>query len=107
MDSPATEPLPVPPDDTATACALLGPNVRRIREARGLTQTQLGVASGYQEKSAKVSISRIEARKALPRLMIMCRIAEALGVKPHQLLDPGYRPRACTKHAAGKASPSK
>lgn len=79
----------------------IGPIIRRAREAKGLTQAALGHAAGYAGKSAVVTINRIERGLSLPRLVGLFRIAEALDVPPHQLLD------ASSKFAASATPPPK
>jgi transcriptional regulator with XRE-family HTH domain len=57
--------------------------VRRLREAKGLSQGALAADAGiYQEL-----ISRIENGAANPELDTLDRIADALGVKPRELFD--------------------
>jgi len=84
--------MTVTPDDIFRAQLHLGPLVRRLRVARSLTQKDLGHAAGYKGASAVVTISRIEKSQALPRLVGLFRLADALGVQPYQLLDPNYHP---------------
>jgi transcriptional regulator with XRE-family HTH domain len=62
---------------------VLARNVRRLREARGLSQGALAADAGiYQEL-----VSRIENGAANPELDTMGKIAAALGVHPRELLD--------------------
>ena len=62
---------------------VLARNVRRLREAKGLSQGALAADAGiYQEL-----ISRIENGAANPELDTLDRIADALGVKPRELFD--------------------
>jgi transcriptional regulator with XRE-family HTH domain len=62
---------------------ILAGNVRRLREAKGLSQGALAADAGiYQEL-----ISRIENGAANPELDTLGKIAAALGVHPHELLD--------------------
>lgn len=55
--------------------------VRRIREARGLTQAQLADRSGLNQ----ATISKIERGTANVTLDVILHIAEALGVQPFEL----------------------
>lgn len=59
-----------------------GPVLRQFRIARSLTQDELaarmGIASPY--------ISRLESGHKLPSLEMVCKLAEALGVKPSELI---------------------
>lgn len=78
-------------EHTDRAQTLLGPILKRVREARGLTQLELGHAAGYSGRSAIVTISRIEQGQSLPRLVSLFRLADALQVQPHNLLDPTFQ----------------
>jgi transcriptional regulator with XRE-family HTH domain len=64
----------------------MGKLAERIKEARikreiGVRElaTRAGITPGY--------LSRIEARGEIPTGEVICRLAEALGVPPEQLLD--------------------
>lgn len=61
----------------------LGALIRKLRRTEGLTVHQLasevGRTPGY--------ISRVEARGEIPSAELICRLAEALGAAPGQLLD--------------------
>ena len=62
---------------------VLARNVRRLREARGLSQGALAADAGiYQEL-----VSRIENGAANPELDTLGKIADALDVRPGELLD--------------------
>jgi transcriptional regulator with XRE-family HTH domain len=62
---------------------VLARNVRRLREAKGLSQGALAADAGiYQEL-----ISRIENEAANAELDTLGKIADALGVHPGELLD--------------------
>jgi transcriptional regulator with XRE-family HTH domain len=66
-----------------TAAGLSLTFVRRLREAKGLSQGALAADAGiYQEL-----ISRIENGAANPELDTLGKIAAALGVYPRELLD--------------------
>lgn len=58
----------------------LGQVVRQHREAKGLTQEELGTAAGYSQASAGVSISRLEGGNLAPRVERMVAIARELDV---------------------------
>jgi transcriptional regulator with XRE-family HTH domain len=61
---------------------ILAANVRRLRESKGLSQGALATDAGiYQEL-----VSRIENGVANPELETLGKIADALGVLPHELL---------------------
>ncbi len=63
--------------------ALVVRRVRQIREARGLTQTDLGERAGI----APAEISRLERGRRVPRVDTLGRIAEALGVAPASFFE--------------------
>ena len=57
--------------------------MRRFREAKGLSQGALAADAGiYQEL-----VSRIENSAANPELDTLGKIADALGVRPGELLE--------------------
>ena len=59
-----------------------GKNLKRIREERGLTQTQLA----QMITTNRVSISEWENGVRYPQVIWVYRLAEKLGVKPSDLL---------------------
>jgi len=62
---------------------VLARNVRRLREAKGLSQGALAADAGiYQEL-----VSRIENSAANPELDTLGKIADALGVEPRELFE--------------------
>ena len=68
---------------TARIRRVLARNLRRLREAKDLSQGALAADAGiYQEL-----ISRIENGAANPELDTLGKIAAALGVHPRELLD--------------------
>ena len=58
----------------------LGQVIRQHREAKSLTQEQLGIAAAYSHASAGVSISRLEGGNLAPRADKLVAIAKALDV---------------------------
>ena len=60
---------------------LLAANVRRLRKARGLSQEQLAFESGIH----RTYISGVERTVRNPTIVIVGRIAGALGVEPAEL----------------------
>ena len=60
----------------------VGATIRRLREAKGLTQDQLAMAVGMMRSN----ISRIEAAKHRPTLETMEKIAQALKVSVAELV---------------------
>lgn len=61
----------------------LGTNLRAARERLGLTQEQVAERCGVHF----TEISRIEAGKRDPRVSTLRRLAEAVEVKPGELLE--------------------
>lgn len=66
----------------------IGPNIRRIRELRGLTQLELAHAMGHTGPNAGHSISRIESGERTPWVETLEKIAEVLGVPMGLFLLP-------------------
>jgi transcriptional regulator with XRE-family HTH domain len=64
------------------ARALLGQNVRRLREERDWSQEQLAFESGLD----RTYISGVERGVRNPTVLVIARIAKALDVKPDDLL---------------------
>jgi ribosome-binding protein aMBF1 (putative translation factor) len=62
----------------------IGATIRKLREARGITQEQLADAVGMM----RGNISRIEAAKHRPTLETIERIAKALKVSVVELIVP-------------------
>ena len=63
--------------------AVLAKNVRRLRQAKGLSQDDLAADAGLFQKT----ISGIENGRSNPELDTLGKIAAALGVHPGELLD--------------------
>jgi transcriptional regulator with XRE-family HTH domain len=66
---------------------VVGPVVRRLREARGLQQTALAKHAGV----SRITLNRIESGVQDPTLSTLERIARALGVRVRDLLPPEGR----------------
>ena len=62
--------------------AVLGKNVRRFRRRKGLTQEQLA----FEAEIDLTYMGGIERGKRNPSLLVMARIADALGVQLPKLL---------------------
>lgn len=63
--------------------ATIGRTIRSLREQRGMSQEVLsGLAGMY-----KSHLGRIERGEKKPNLDSLCRIASALGLEPHELLQ--------------------
>lgn len=57
--------------------------MRRLRQSAGLTQEQLA----FEADIDLTYVGGIERGRRNPSLLVMVRIAEALKVEPHALLD--------------------
>lgn len=57
-----------------------GDKLKRIRTFRKMTQKQLGLALGYDDKSADVRIAQYEADKRIPKEDTVCAMADILNV---------------------------
>ncbi|WP_288191722.1 helix-turn-helix transcriptional regulator [uncultured Phyllobacterium sp.] len=64
---------------------IVGRNVRRIREEMGLSQEQLA----FETELHRTYISGVERGVRNPTVLVIDRLAKALGVPPHRLLMPG------------------
>jgi transcriptional regulator with XRE-family HTH domain len=62
---------------------LLGANVRRHRQLKGMTQEQLALEAGMERSY----VSDLERGTRNPTVRALGRLAEALGVEPKELLD--------------------
>lgn len=65
--------------------AVVGRNVRRYRHERGLTQEQLA----FEAKLDLTYVGGIERGRRNPSVMVLARLAAALGVSPSELLQSG------------------
>ncbi len=63
---------------------LVGANVRRYREAKGLTQEQLSELSGFGQNY----LSDLERGRRNPTVVTVYELAQALGATPADLLTP-------------------
>ena len=61
----------------------LGERVRRLRTEQALSQTELAVKAGV----TKLTVSRIERDVKFPHPKTLRNLAEALGVRPSDLVD--------------------
>jgi transcriptional regulator with XRE-family HTH domain len=69
--------------DDLFAMTHFGPKLREARERLGLTQEEVARRSGVHA----TEVSRIEAGKRDPQISTLRRLAEAVEVRPGQLLD--------------------
>jgi transcriptional regulator with XRE-family HTH domain len=63
---------------------LVGRNVKRIRQEKGLTQEQLAELSGFSQQY----ISGLEQGQRNPTIVSLYELATALGVSHMELVDP-------------------
>ncbi len=61
---------------------ILPNRIRSLRNSRGMTQEQLAEKADIHA----TYVSRIESGKKLPTLIIICKIADVLGVELYELL---------------------
>jgi transcriptional regulator with XRE-family HTH domain len=66
------------PTKPETPRVIFAANIRRIRERRGLTQEQLGWASGIHQ----TAVARIESGERRPTLETIFKLAQGLEVPP-------------------------
>ncbi len=67
----------------------IGPNIRRLREERGLTLPRLAAATGF----TKGYLSKIENSEKAPPVATLLALAKALDVDISELFDGGKDPR--------------
>ncbi len=68
---------------------LVGRNVKRIRQLRGMTQETLADVSGFSQQY----ISGLEAGQRNPTVVTVFELSRALGVSHLDLLRPARRAR--------------
>lgn len=73
--------------EVTPASSSLGQNIKRARNAKGITQLALAHAIGYTGDDAGAYISRVESDTQAPRIDTLLRIAEALQVTMCSLLS--------------------
>ena len=66
----------------------VGDRIKRVRNFRGMTMKELGMAVGFDEKSADVRIAQYENNSRKPKEELMRKIAVALDVSVAYLEDP-------------------
>ena len=65
-----------------------GERIRYFRNLRGLTQKYLGMAVGFDEKTADVRMAQYESGTRTPKEKLTADIAYALDVSPQALNLP-------------------
>lgn len=69
-----------------------GENIKRIRNIRGITQKELGIAVGFEEDSASPRIAQYETGSRTPREPLLKKMAEVLQVDQRNIVIPtGYK----------------
>ncbi|MFT9056354.1 MAG: helix-turn-helix transcriptional regulator [Ethanoligenens sp.] len=66
----------------------VGDRIKRIRNVRGLTQRELGLAIGFDEKSADVRVAQYESGTRTPKEDMLRKIAEVLDANYRALYEP-------------------
>jgi transcriptional regulator with XRE-family HTH domain len=66
----------------------IGDKIRNIRMKRDMTQKELGLAIGFNERTADVRMAQYESGTRVPKVAIIVKIAEALSVNPDYLMAP-------------------
>jgi len=76
----------------------VGRNVRKLREAQDLSQEELSFNAGLH----RTYVSGVERGVRNPTIVVVSRIAKALGVPPIRLFDDWFdgRPK-CRRHPFG------
>lgn len=69
---------------------LVGRNVRKFRQAMGLTQEQLAERSGFGQNY----LSDLERGRRNPTVVTLWELAQTLGVAPVDLISPDDEARA-------------
>ena len=67
---------------------VLGERIKRIRTFRDLTQRELGLKLGYEERNADVRIAQYESGNRTPKEDTMKKLAKELGVPLEILTTP-------------------
>lgn len=68
----------------------IGDRIKRIRNIRGFTQKDLGLALGFNENSADVRVAQYESGTRTPKEDILLKIAKILNVNYRVLYDPTH-----------------
>jgi len=66
----------------------IGDRIKRIRNFRGLTQKDLGLAVGFDDKTADVRIAQYESGTRTPKEDMLKRITKALDVNYRSIYEP-------------------
>lgn len=66
----------------------IGEKIKNARNLRGLTQKELGMKLGFDEKSADVRIAQYESGTRTPKSELLSEIAAILDVNINSLKNP-------------------
>jgi len=66
----------------------VGDRIKRVRNMRGMTQRELGLAVGFDENSADVRIAQYESGTRTPKEDMLTKIAQILDVNFRSLYEP-------------------
>lgn len=66
----------------------IGERIRFIRNLRGMTQKYLGIAAGFDEKTADIRVAQYEAGTRTPKDNMVNSLAAALEISPEALTVP-------------------
>lgn len=85
----------VPNIDKDNSGVRIGQRIKTIREARGMTRAELGMLIGLDQNR----VQQYENGRRKPKLPLLKKIAEALGVSMIALMEPTFEDHICTMHA--------
>ena len=66
----------------------IGDRIKKARVFRGMTQKELGIAVGFNEKNADIRIAQYESNTRRPKSGTLNKIAEVLDVGFFTLYEP-------------------
>ena len=66
----------------------VGDRIKRVRNFRGMTQRELGVAIGFEFKTADVRVAQYESGTRTPKADTLRKISEVLDVNYRSLYEP-------------------
>lgn len=66
----------------------IGDKIKKIRIKREMTQKELGLAIGFNERTADIRMAQYESGTRVPKQVVILKIAEALKVNPDYLMAP-------------------
>lgn len=66
----------------------VGERIKRVRNFRGITQKELDIAIGFDEKRAEIRVAQYESNTGTPKEGLLRKIAEVLEVDFRSLYEP-------------------